>query len=215
MREWKTPISLFGAVLFIGILVSLGLTGWFDQPVLSALALREGKSPGLMIGLAKFFTWLGDGRTRIVIILLFAAWLVWQQRRWAAVAMIVVPALAGTLSSVLKMAFGRARPDLVPHLDNVHDLSFPSGHATSGIATFFLIAFLLPLPLQPKLKLPLLGAGLLIALSRPMLGVHWPTDVIAGGLLGYAAAWMGAKAARDLDPPKPATEPEPIREEIA
>jgi undecaprenyl-diphosphatase len=211
MREWKTPISLFGAVLVIGIFVSLGLTSWFDQPLFGLLALREGKSPGLMIGFAEFFTWLGDGPRRIVIILLFAAWLVWQQRRRAAIVMIVVPALASVVSSTLKMTFGRVRPDLVPHLDNVHDLSFPSGHATSGVATFFLIAFLLPL--QPKLKLPLMGAGILIALSRPMLGVHWPTDVIAGGLLGYAAAWIGAKAVGGLEQPKPILEPK--TEEVA
>jgi undecaprenyl-diphosphatase len=174
---------------------------------LHALALREGKSPGLLIGLAKFFTWLGDGRRRIVVILLFAAWLIWQQRHRAAIVMIVVPALAGVVSSTLKMTFGRARPDLVPHLDSVHDLSFPSGHATSGVATFFLIAFLLPLPWQPKLKLPLLGAGLLIALSRPMLGVHWPTDIIAGCMLGYAVALIGARTVAALEKRKPIPQP--------
>jgi undecaprenyl-diphosphatase len=204
MREWKLPISLFVAVLIIGILVSLGLTGWFDKPLLGAMALREGKSPGAMIALAEFFTWVGDGRRRIVIILLFAAWLVWQQRHRAAIAMIVVPALASVVSSTLKMVFGRPRPDLVPHLDPVHDLSFPSGHATSGVATFFLIALLLPL--QPKLKLPLMTIGIMIALSRPMLGVHWPTDIIAGCLLGYAAAWIGAKAVADMERAKPKIE---------
>ncbi|MEY2927088.1 MAG: hypothetical protein RL367_1565, partial [Pseudomonadota bacterium] len=95
MREWRTPIILFATVLMIGILVNLGLTAWFDRPLLNALALREGQSPAILIWFARFFTWFGNGQTRTVIVLLFAAWLVWQKRLWAAIIVIVVPALAG------------------------------------------------------------------------------------------------------------------------
>ncbi len=195
MGKAKTPLILIAGVILLGLLVSLGLTAWFDRPLLTMLALREGQSSGILIGLARFFTWAGDGRQRIVILLLVAAWLVWKKRRMAAVFLIVVPALAATSSSVLKMLFGRARPDIVPHLDPVHDLSFPSGHATGAFATYVLLMLLLP----RRFRWPLLGIGASIALSRPLLGVHWPSDIIAGAMLGTAAALLGWMAIQHFE----------------
>ena len=191
MRSWRVPVILIGLVLVMGILVSFGLADTFDRAILRMLALREGKSPEALIDAARFFSWVGNGQQRITLMLLLAAWLVWQKRTAAAIAALVVPALAGVTSTLLKMLFGRARPDLVPHLDQVHDLSFPSGHATSGFATFVLIALLLPAPIAKWLKVPLILIACAIALSRPMLGVHWPSDIVAGGLLGVAAALIG------------------------
>ncbi|MEY2925799.1 MAG: superfamily, partial [Pseudomonadota bacterium] len=68
---------------------------------------------------------------------------------------------------------------------------------------FLLIALLLPLPLERRCKIPLLVIALCIAASRPMLGVHWPSDVIAGCLLGTAAALIGVAAATYLENQSP------------
>ena len=191
MRHFRAALVLFGMMVALGVLVKLGLTTAVDRPLLTAIALRQGKSPDALIDVAQFFSWIGNGDTRIVLALLFAAWLVWQKRVAAAITVLVVPPLAGTSSTALKMIFGRERPQIVPHLDRVGDLSFPSGHATAGFAIFVLFALLLPSPMQKWLKAPLIITACCIALSRPMLGVHWPTDIVAGGLLGTAAAMIG------------------------
>jgi undecaprenyl-diphosphatase len=190
--NWKVPAILVGLVVLLGLLAKAGMTAWLDVPILKMLALREATSPAALIAFAKFFTWMGDGQTRIVICALCAALLVWRKMNWQAVAVIVTPAIAGISSTLLKLSFGRARPDLTPHLDAVHDLSFPSGHATSGTATFLILAMMAPPEWRARLLTPATAIATLICLSRPMLGVHWPTDVMGGAMLGTAWALIGA-----------------------
>jgi undecaprenyl-diphosphatase len=104
--------------------------------------------------------------------------------------------LANASSELLKMAYGRPRPDLVPHGSYVYSASFPSGHSTLSAATFFTLAMLIA-SLERHRGTKVLAyvlAGLLvlsIGFSRVYLGVHWPSDVLAGWSLG--AAWgLGA-----------------------
>lgn len=110
--------------------------------------------------------------------------------------MLVVPALAGATSSILKQVFARARPDVAPHLDNISNLSFPSGHATSAIAILLLAALIMPARQRTLwIGLAVIGAGA-IGASRIALGVHWPSDVLGGYLWGTGFAMAGAAAAR-------------------
>ena len=96
------------------------------------------------------------------------------------------------LSSGLKGLFDRPRPDLVPHAVEVYTMSFPSGHATLSAVTYLTLGALLA-RVQPRrrVKAYLLGVAVLLAVligaSRVYLGVHWPTDVLAGWCVG--AAW--------------------------
>lgn len=104
------------------------------------------------------------------------------------------------LSTSLKALFGRPRPDL-PTLTQVFTASFPSGHATVSAVVFLTIGVLLAEAAEPRrLKLFYLGVAmfltLVVGVSRIYLGVHYPTDVIAGWLLGSAWAtlcWVGAE----------------------
>lgn len=121
-------------------------------------------------------------------------------------------ALLGTL---LKDLFARARPEIVPHLVDVTSLSFPSGHAMNSAIVYLTIAVLLDRGLTGRrLRAFVIGAAVLLVLaigfSRVYLGVHYPSDVLAGWSIG--AAWallMGIAASvlqrdRQIEPPEDA-----------
>lgn len=109
--------------------------------------------------------------------------------------------LAGTVllalisSEGMKAIYGRPRPDLVPHGSIVYSASFPSGHSTLSAATFLTLAVLvssLEAHRQAKALVYALALTILAAvgLSRVYLGVHWPSDVLAGWCLGSAWAFL-------------------------
>jgi hypothetical protein len=107
------------------------------------------------------------------------------------------------LSETLKRIFDRPRPDVVPHLEQVPPHSFPSGHAMLAAAMYFTIAFLLVRGTGSRVRRAgfLLAAVLVVALvgaSRVVLGVHYPTDVLAGWAGGLAWALVCQAAARYL-----------------
>ncbi|MFO1094319.1 MAG: phosphatase PAP2 family protein [Planctomycetaceae bacterium] len=98
----------------------------------------------------------------------------------------------------LKSLFARPRPDLVPHLSDVMSPSFPSGHSLMSAVVYLTIGSLLTnLVTSVRLKCYFLGVAallaLLVGLSRIALGVHYPSDVVAGWCLGLAwaeACWL-------------------------
>lgn len=99
------------------------------------------------------------------------------------------------LSQTLKEYYGRPRPDLVDHLDTVHTLSFPSGHALVTTVAYLTLASIVIGFLQGRrARIYVLSVAVLVAvlvgISRVYLGVHWPSDVAAGWALG--AAWSSA-----------------------
>ena len=96
------------------------------------------------------------------------------------------------LSGTLKQFFFRARPEIVPHLVQVTSASFPSGHAMNSAFVYLTLATLLARAQQGRLvRIYLMSVAitltLLIGISRVYLGVHWPTDVLAGWSAG--AIW--------------------------
>jgi undecaprenyl-diphosphatase len=121
------------------------------------------------------------------------------QRRPLVLATIPVVYLADLVSLALKAIVGRHRPHVDTLVHTPTGWSFPSGHATTSFAGATMLAFFVP-RLAPAFYL--LAAA--IAFSRVYVGVHYPTDVLAGAVLGTAIGALGFTSLRRLErsPPR-------------
>jgi undecaprenyl-diphosphatase len=175
---------------------------------------RDPLGPGWLESAVRDVTALG-GTTVIAIVTLSAAGFLLLSGKRGAALFVVASILGATLLSFLiKAGIERPRPELVPHGTPVYTASFPSGHATGAAATYLTLGALLA-RFQPRrrLKVYLLTLAvlltLLIGLSRLYLGVHWPSDVLAGWTLGASWALLCWLVARQLQRRgKVETEPE-------
>ena len=125
------------------------------------------------------------------------------ERSVRALALLLASTLGGLLlSSVFKAAFDRPRPDFVPNLTYVLTASFPSGHAAMSAVVYPTLAALIArLAVERRLKIYCIVAALfvtcLVGISRVYAGVHYPSDVVAGWVLGLGWAtlvWLVAHA---------------------
>lgn len=209
------------AFLAIADEVSEGETRRIDLAVL--LALRSHGDPAVPLGpkwlttAAMDVTALGSV-TVLALVVLFVAGLFAALRRWREAGLLLLASGGGVaLSQGLKALFGRARPDAGLHLVEAINASFPSGHAMlSAVVWLTLGALVARFASDRRVKVfALTGAAviaLLVGLSRVYLGVHWPSDVLAGWSLGaaWAMAWWLAAQALDRwrpvesDPPQEA-----------
>jgi len=124
-----------------------------------------------------------------------AAYLLLRRRRRTALFLFLAIGGGQLLSSALKHGFDRPRPDLVPHGMQVYTASFPSGHAMMTAVVYLTLAALLARSesrRRIKAYLLLLAASvtLTVGVSRVYLGVHWPSDVMGGWMIG--SAWAAA-----------------------
>jgi undecaprenyl-diphosphatase len=122
-------------------------------------------------------------------------------RHWRAALFTFAASVGGQLAShLLKEFFGRPRPDLIPHEVAVFTHSFPSGHAMMSAVVYLTLAALAArLMDHRRLKLYAMSVAVaftvLIGVSRVYLGVHWPSDVLAGWMIGAGwalACWLVA-----------------------
>lgn len=118
---------------------------------------------------------------------------------------LVLSATTGGLviSTLLKWMFSRERPQLVPHLSVVHTASFPSGHAMLSTAVYLTLGVMLArLVPNRAAKIYFMGLAIflafLIGVSRVYMGVHYPTDVLAGWTAGLVWATLCYGVARQL-----------------
>jgi undecaprenyl-diphosphatase len=213
-----TIAGLLFAFGFIAQEVAKGKTLAFDRAVM--LALRSSADPSVPIGpawlpeAARDVTSLGSIIVLVIITLAVVGYLFLAGK--SAVAWLMLIAVVGgiALSDLLKFAFARARPDVVPPLARVFTTSFPSGHATLSAITYLTIAAVLA-PSQPSSTISVYFMSLavfltvLISISRIYLVVHYPTDVLGGWCIG--AAWaMGCwaimtylQSVGQVEPPSP------------
>ncbi len=156
--------------------------------------------------IARVLSVLGSQAVLAPLTLILAAVLAWR-KHWAAAARLLVAwAGATVLYTLTKLSVQRMRPPRDIWLTHVGSTSFPSGHATQSLATFVALAIIGALWL-PRARWTLgpiaVAVAIGVAWSRVYLGVHWTTDVLAGGLIAAAWVWIVVR----LIAPAAASEP--------
>ncbi|CAL9382627.1 hypothetical protein SUDANB176_01091 [Streptomyces sp. enrichment culture] len=162
------------------------------------------EEPGLTQTARVLTDWVWDPWTMRVLCGVTAALLVWRYAaRWTALWLVVTVALGTAVQQGLKAAVDRARPVWPDPVDSAHYAAFPSGHAMTATVVCGLLLWLLHrhgvsrLVWRTALVLAVLSVTG-VGLTRVWLGVHWPTDVLGGWLLGalVVAAAVGVHRRR-------------------
>lgn len=205
LRNWL-EVPILGAIaaitsvlwLFIEIAeeVVKGETGKIDTVILTVFRSSEDPTqpfgPGWLREIMRDISGLGSPGVLSLLVVTTVIFLLLSERRRIALFVLLATLGGGLVSVLLKEGFSRPRPDLFPHGAFVYSTSFPSGHAMMSAVVYLtlgaLIAQLIP---SRRLKIYVMGIAaalpILIGISRVYLGVHWPSDVLAGWAAG--AAW--------------------------
>lgn len=153
-------------------------------------------------------TTIGNSIPMALIVALLAGLFAARRQFRLALVMAGIGVAAGGLHIAAKYAIKRPRPDVAwRKIDLPRQSSFPSGHASGSMGVFLGAALLASRRIASRWAAGLLVAagvtlGLLIGLTRPYLGVHYPSDVLAGWLLGAACALAGYAVARIMEEKK-------------
>jgi undecaprenyl-diphosphatase len=196
--------AVWGFVL-IADEVTEGDTQQFDEWAVRVLRRADDPAkpigPDWLVEVGRDLTALG-GVAALTLITLAVAGFLWLRRMYGAMWLVVVATLGGLIAStLLKSLFDRPRPNLVPHLSHVYTSSFPSGHSMLSATVYLTLGALLGRFFQERgLRAYFLIVALvlttLVGVSRVYLGVHYPTDVLAGWTAGLAWAiicWLVAR----------------------
>ena len=185
--------------------VASGNTLRFDEWALRILRKPDdpatARGPGWLAEVGRDITALG-GIAFLTLLTVTIAGFLWLRKMYAAMWLLLASALGGlVMSLLLKHSFHRPRPELVPHLSQVYTTSFPSGHAMLSATVFLTLGALLgrfvrERPLKAYFMIVAGTVTFLVGLSRVYMGVHYPTDVLAGWTAGLAWAlvcWLIAR----------------------
>ncbi|WP_165927850.1 phosphatase PAP2 family protein [Rhizobium sp. BK376] len=153
---------------------------------------REPVGPHWLLNAFENYTSLGSSAVTGLVLAIGIFWAIAEREYRSGVYMAVVYAGAQLLSNVTKILIGRPRPEVVPHLVYAGGYSFPSGHSTLSAATYLAIGLLVAgreCSVSKRMLILSVAAAIsaVVGLSRIYLGVHYPTDVLDGWLLG--AGW--------------------------
>jgi undecaprenyl-diphosphatase len=203
--KWTGSLTAaLGLVLIIGFGVA-GVTGWIftelaetvqagatlalDESVLRWMQLHQ--SP-LATTAALEMTALGTGTVVIMMTVVAGMFLALTEQRKAALLLVAATIGGLALNLLLKLHYHRPRPHVFPWATNVVSSSFPSGHAMNAVIVYGTIAYLaarLSRRLSVRVTTQLLAVVVIVAIcaSRVYLGVHYPSDVLGGAIIG--AAW--------------------------
>jgi membrane-associated phospholipid phosphatase len=178
----RRAVGLTALALVWGAMLWLG-TGVVDHAALDAL-YAGGDS--LWTTFARIVTRLGDPDLLLIVSALAALLLIVRRHMRPALLFLGISLSGRGLVDLQKWWIARPRPDAHVHLVGTRTDSFPSGHASSSVMVWMTLALLIPQ--ESRWRRPALVAAALVAflvgLSRPMLGVHYPSDVIAGWCFG-------------------------------
>jgi undecaprenyl-diphosphatase len=200
-------VAVLGTWGFIALTdeVKEGDTQHFDDWAIRSL--RQPDNPAIPIGpkwlaeVGRDMTALG-GVAVLSLVMLFVAGYLLMVRKYHAMWLVLIATISGLIvSSILKYLIDRQRPGIVPHLSQVYSSSFPSGHSMLSAVVYLTLGSLLA-RFAPgmMLKIYFIAVALIITFlvgaSRVYMGVHYPTDVLAGwtaGLVWAILCWLIAR----------------------
>ena len=214
IREWWTRRTAPELLIYSGLLVVL-LGGWFfialademlegdtqhfDDWILHALRRPESMHQPIGPAWIRYFfmnvTALGSGAIAVLFALLTIVGLA-LQKRYVPILLITISLLgAGLMTGSLKAAFGRPRPPIEYRAIEADAHSFPSGHSIISAALYLTLgAMLARVTAQRRMKFYIIAVAVLltflVGFSRIYLGVHYPTDVLAGWAAGLIWATL-------------------------
>ena len=196
------PITLLAVILAAGLMLayatlanvaSRGPAPAFDEWLIVALRtpgnLADPIGPAWLEEMMRDFTALGSTGVLTVMVLAIAGFLAMTRKGHAALFVLASVAGGVLVSQATKWAYARPRPDLVPHGAEVFTASFPSGHSMMSAVVYLTLGALLARtqpdrPVKAYILAVAVLLTVLVGVSRVYLGVHWPTDVLAGWALG-------------------------------
>ena len=205
LRILLGAVALLALVWIVAVLAGNVLSGdtrQFDEWVLRSLRRaddpRRLRGPDWLIMVAEDITALGGPTVLGLTVLAVTGYLFLHGLYRNGLFIFIASAGGWVLNSTLKQLFARTRPDIVPHLREVGTSSFPSGHALTSAAVFLTLGALLMRIAEGRLAkyycvVIAMAVTFLVGTSRVFLGVHYPTDVVAGWLIGMSWAllcWM-------------------------
>ena len=207
LASWRWLVSRRRALAGFGAALLL-VSGFLELS--ENVAWRSGEEPGLERAVRAVLVAFASVRRPLLtaaaldltalgsplVLGLFTILLAWTLARFgrgrSAAVLVLAAASAGAWTAVLKRIFERPRPDVVPRLVEVTGLSYPSGHSLGGAAVYVTAALLVAARAsgaRERAGIMVIGVALVVAIgmSRVYLGVHYPTDVLAG--LSFGTAW--------------------------
>lgn len=224
-RRIPWPILALGAValLLLGLIgfgheVMEGDAAELDRAIMLAMRVpghpEQPLGPHWLPSAVRDVTALGSSTVLTMVVLVTAAFLALKGRLRSAALVIAATTLGALAVTLVKVLIARARPDLVQQLMQEASSSFPSGHAANSAIVYLTLATLLfPVVRGWQMRGFVLAVAMLlvglIGISRVYLGVHWPSDVLAGWAFGscWALLWWGVELKLFKAPPHPPVTP--------
>lgn len=201
MSRFSERGRYWGSLLILLLLfVVAGLVGgpgnMRDVAAIHSLAAERGADPSLTRQ-AIIITRFG-GASALLAMLLVSLAILAHDRRWRAMTALAGIVIGGRVAvELLKLAIDRPRPHFLPYPVEIASLSFPSGHSANSMITFLALALIAaPARYRAASIAAAVAASILIGSTRPLLGVHWPSDVVGGWAFGILWVLIGAHLSR-------------------
>ena len=208
LAAWFALAGSVWSFLAIGNEMHEGELTGYDRWVLEVLRLpgqpHKAIGPHWLMECMRDLTALGGITVLSLVTVLSVIALVGHGRRLQALVLAICVVLAQLSSGLFKDVYERLRPSYAIYGDLPASMSFPSGHSTVATATYLILAVIVS-SIETNRSMKALSfavaafLSILIGFSRVYLGVHWPSDVVAGWCLGAAWALVAAVTLRSID----------------